>query len=294
MHLTLALLRDADVVMRELENKTIPEGNKFILSFTTIIALHELGFDVEDCSADLFISTSSLKEIDIEVEQIVSENSREHIASMRVHDGQLYFNESSEEAKQAIMQNAVAIKAFAHKFRTVDNNKDLEMEEDPQFDCKEFFGICDYDTIAAAAEHQYTLVAFEAVISAFSGVSGINVKTVGIAEFLAMVCDNPNHLVDYTQKILELRFMLPFSSATIKKLCALYKALPEREQGVVYEKWENALSLPLHDEKYKSIIAELARKVYLQIYGTVDSMCPIWRLFTKYALQYLDINFSTM
>ena len=292
LHLTLALLRDTDIVMREFTNKTIPDGNQFILSFTTIIALHELGFDVEDCSADLLISASSLKEIDIEVEQIVSDNSRERVASMGVHDGQLYFNESSEEAKQAIMQNAVAVKSFAHKFKTIDNKKDLEMEEDPQFDCKEFFGICDYDTVAIAAEHQYTLVAFEAVISAFSGFSGINVKTVGIAEFLAMVCDNPNLLVDYTRKMLEFRFMLPFTSATIKKLCAFYEALPEDEQVVVYEKWEEALRLPLQDEKYKSIITEQARKVYLQTYGTVDSKCAIWRLFTKYALHYLGYKFQ--
>jgi hypothetical protein len=166
------------------------------------------------------------------------------------------------------------------------------MEEDPQFDCKEFFGICDYDTVAIAAEHQYTLVAFEAVISAFSGFSGINAKTVGIAEFLAMVCDNPKRLVDYTQKMLEFRFMFPFTSATIKKLCEFYEALQEDEQVVVYEKWEEALRLPLHDEKYKSIITEQARKVYLQTYGTVDSKCPIWRLFTKYALQYLGYKFQ--
>lgn len=292
LHLTLALLRDTDIVMREFANKTIPDGNQFILSFTTIIALHELGFDLEGCSADLFISASSLKEIDIEVEQIVSDNSRERVASMGVHDGQLYFNESSEEAKQTIMQNAVAVKSFAHKFKTIDNKKDLEMEEDPQFDCKEFFGICDYDTVAIAAVRQYTLVAFEAVITAFSGFSGIDAKSVGIAEFLAMVCDNPNRLVDYTRKMLEFRFMLPFTSATIKKLCALYEVLPEQEQVAVYEKWEEALSLPLHDEKYKSIIAEQARKVYLQTYGAVDSKCPIWRLFTKYALQYLGYKFQ--
>ena len=46
------------------------------------------------------------------------------------------------------------------------------------------------------------------------------------------------------------------------------------------------------DEKYKSIITEQARKVYLQTYGTVDSKCPIWRLFTKYALQYLGYKFQ--
>lgn len=292
LHLTLTLLRDTNIIMREFANKTIPDDNQFILSFTTIIALHELGFDIEDCPVDLLISASSLKEIDIEAEQIVSDNSREHVASMGVHDGQLYFNESSEEAKQAIMQNAVAVKAFAHKFRTVDNNKDFEMADDPQFDCKEFFGICDYDTLATAVEHQYTLVAFEAVISAFSNFSGIDAKSVGIADFIAMVCDKPSRLVEYTQKMLEFRFMLPFTSATIKKLCALYEDLLEQDKVAVYKKWEETLSLPLHDEKYKTIIAEQARKVYLQTYEMVDSRCPIWRLFTKYTLQYLGYKFQ--
>lgn len=287
LYLALALLRDTDIVMRELAGETAPDNNQFILSFTSIIALHEIGFNLEECSADLTIAASSLKEIDIEAEQIVSEYSRDCVASMGVHNGQLYINESSEEAKQTIMKNAVSVKSFAHKFTIVENNKDLQLEEDPQFDCKDFFGICDYDTIAIAAEQKRTLVTFEAVISAFAGFSGIDVKTVGIADFIATVCNDPNRLVDYVQKMLELRFMFPFTSATIKKISMLYRMLPEQEQCTVSKKWEQALNIPLDDEKYKSIMAGYARSVFLHTYEDVDSSCPIWRVFTMYALQYL-------
>ena len=97
--LALSLIRDKDIILRELAGKAAPANAQYVLSFTSIIALHEIGFKLKDCTADLVIAASSLKEIENQADQIVSDNSREHVASMGVHDGQLYFIESSEEAK---------------------------------------------------------------------------------------------------------------------------------------------------------------------------------------------------
>jgi hypothetical protein len=249
-----------------------------------------MGFNVDECSANLVISSSSLNEIEIKAEQMIAENSREHVASMGVQDGQLFFAESSEEAKQAIMQSAVSIKAFARKFDIAENDKDLQMTDDPQFDCKDFLGICDYDTIAIAKEHNLTLVAFEAAISAFSGFSGIEVNTIGIADFLAMTCNNPNRLVEYVQKMFELRFMFPFTSAMLEKLITLYVDLPEQEQQELALKWECALKVAECDEKYKAIIAEHARSIFVQTYESIDKSNTIWKLFAKYTLRYLGMK----
>lgn len=290
VHLTLGLLRDNDIIMRELLQKNVPANSRYILSFTSIIALHEMGFNVDECSANLVISSSSLNEIEIKAEQMIAENSREHVASMGVQDGQLFFAESSEEAKQAIMQSAVSIKAFARKFDIAENDKDLQMTDDPQFDCKDFLGICDYDTIAIAKEHNLTLVAFEAAISAFSGFSGIEVNTIGIADFLAMTCNNPNRLVEYVQKMLELRFMFPFTSEMLEKLITLYVDLPEQEQQELALKWECALKVAECDEKYKAIIAEHARSIFVQTYESIDKSNTIWKLFAKYTLRYLGMK----
>ena len=290
VHLTLGLLRDNDIIMRELPQKYLPANGRYILSFTSIIALHEIGFIPDECSAELVISNSSLNEIEIKTEQMISENSREHVASMGIQDGQLYFIESSEEAKQAIMQRAVSIKAFARKFDTAENDKDLQLADDSQFDCKDFLGICDYDTIAIAKEYNLTLVAFEAAISAFSGFSGIEVDTIGIADFLSIACDDPNRLVEYIQKMFELRFMFPLTCAMLEKLITLYSGLPELEQQNLILKWEDALKIPACDEKYRAIIAEHARSIFVQTYETIDTSNPIWKLFAKYTLRYLGMK----
>ena len=290
LHLTFVMLRDSDIIIRESLQTSSPANTRYILSFTSIIALHEIGFNPEDFSVNLAISKSSLNEIDIETEQMISENSREHVASMGVKDGQLFFTESSEEMKQVIMQSAVSIKDFARKFNCVENDKDLQMSDDPQFDCKDFFGICDYDTISIAKEHDFVLVAFESVISAFAGFSGIEVDTIGMADFLAKVCDDANKLVGYVNRMFEMRFMFPFTFTVLKKLSACYAELSEQEQQVLVSKWEHALRIPFGDEKYKAIIAENARSVLLQAYETIDASNPIWELFVKYTLRYLGIN----
>ena len=290
VHFTLALLRDSNIIMRELPPKSLSTNSRYILTFTSIIALHELGFIIDDCSATPLISSSSQNEIEINSEQMISENSRELVASMGVQDGQLLFTESSEELKQAIMQRAVSIKAFAHKFDTVENTKDLQITDDPQFDCRDFFGICDYDTIAIAKDHNLTMVAFEASLSALSGFSGIEVSTISIADFLAMTCNNPIQLVEYVQKMFELRFMFPFTSATIEKLIRLYTGLPEQEQQEVALEWESALEIAACDEKYKAIIAEHARCVFVQTYESINTNNAIWELFTKYTMRYLGMK----
>ena len=81
--------------------------------------------------------------------------------------------------------------------------------------------------------------------------------------------------------------MFPFSVATIARISTLYRLLSEQDQKIVFQKWIQALKVPLLDENYKRVIAEHARKIYVQAHKSVDMGCPIWMLFAKYTLQYM-------
>ena len=287
LHLTIALLRDPNIIMRELLANSPILPKSYVLSFSTIVALHEIGFDLEGCSGDLSTAASCLKEIDIEAEEIVSEYSRNIVATIGVQNGQLFFNESSEEDKQSIMQSAISIKSFAHKIRAETNSIDLQLCEDPQFDCKEFLGISDYDNIAIAKNQESVLVTFEAIISGFVGLDGINVKTIGLADFVACVCDSLDKLLDYVQRMFELRFMSPITPVVLQKVSTLFESIPEQEQETFLEKWDQILDIPMQNEKYQSIFAEQARNIYNQTPETVIASSLIWRIFTKHTLDYL-------
>lgn len=287
LHLTMVLLRDTNIIMRELTVNNLSNIPRFVLSFTTIVALHEIGFNIDSCSYNLSTSASCIKEIDIEAEEIISEYSRDIVATIGVQNGQLYLSESSDDDKHAIMQSAVSIKTFAHKIKSINNGVDLYLCGDPQFDCKEFLGIGDYDNIAIAKDNESVLVTFEAVISGFAGFKGINVKTIGLADFVAFVCDDPNKLLDYVKRMFELRFMLPITQAVLQKTITLYESMSVQEQESFTDRWDQILDIPLQDEKYKSIIAEQARNTYVQMYETVSVSSPIWRVFVRHTLDYL-------
>ena len=96
-----------------------------------------------------------------------------------------------------------------------------------------FLGIVDYDSVSIAKKTGRILVSAEVIVSAICHMQEINVFAVGIADFLAKESDNCDELLIYVRKMVEYRFMIPFTINTISCILDFYQKACEKEKRVL-------------------------------------------------------------
>lgn len=286
LRFVVAMINNPDFIIRELVNSRKNCDGKYILSFTSLIVLHEIGVDMQKTGIDVVIPESTQREISVEADQIISESNQDIVAAMELVGDKIYIDESSEEEKQIIMQNAVSIREYSKKINVSTNKTDLHIHENKEFNCKEFLGICDYDAVAIAQQSGRILVSTEAPVTAFSNLIGVEVKTTSVADFIAAECNCLDDMLTYVEKMLGFKMMTPFSANLILRMISLFEEVPEEYQKATVDRWSNILAKPQADEKYLAYLKDLVADIICEIGESVQDDSRIWRIFTLYAMYY--------
>ena len=118
----------------------------------------------------------------------------------------------------------------------------------------------------------------------------------GISPFLSIISKNWEELIGYVQKMIELRFMVPFSDITIIKLSEWYDESDSEEKKRMIKRWEETLLMANEDEKYKAILLTIVREVISKTKETINNRNEVWRALlyagVLYSNQHIEISFS--
>lgn len=251
--LVSAILIDKGIVFRELGGFFEQKKENYILSYAALVVLFKLEWKRANkrCSVPMTLK----KIIEAEAEEAINSNNRDHVAFMGIQSDKLYFIENSEEEKTCIMKEAVEIQKYCKKFSSMNNETDIRITDDDDFDLKELLGIADYDAVSIARNTGRVLVSAEVMLSGICQMPDINVETIGIADFLAFEVDDTDELLEYTQKMMEFRCSVPFTVNTINRLIVTCANCDEEYRKSIMQKWGCILKIPMKDDEYRNIIA---------------------------------------
>ena len=286
----IVLLEDSSVVFRESLNCNEIIGDKYILSFAAVAALYKLGFPIEQYK-NVYITESTQREILSEAEDIIARYKKDCVATMGKSNGELYFQESVEEEKQKWMSEASGIRQYCQRINTMNNEKDIKVEEFKDFDWKDFLGVCDYDALAIAMNTDVVLVNAEVPIMAISQIKECNISSVGILDFLCDMDLAAKTLINYIRKMIDFRFNIIVTDKLIKKLTELYDVMEKAEQLELLLQWGECLeSVNELEEKYREIFISLITDLFKMYHDESRMDNPIWRCFALYVMRYNNVR----
>lgn len=274
-----AVMDDPSVIYREglLENSQ--PSNKYVLTSSALVALYKIG--VLPCfdGTEVDIPNSLYRTICDETELVVQNNNRETVAGMGVRAGQLYVLESSEDEKQRNMREAVCLKEFCAKFNTLENHCDLQLAMTDGVDLKEILGISDYDALLIAKQHNITLVAPEPMIAALASLDSINVKTIGIIDFLVAQKMEPLILLSYVKRMLQFKFQVPITSNLINYIVNAYNVPDVAEKNKILDSWDELMEIAMSDSNYKAWLSQLFSVICAREKDALEEYNRIWLSF---------------
>lgn len=286
------LISDPTIVYRELFNPNYERRDQFVLSSAALVSLYKIGFDIKDSTVSIVIPEALCQALLEETNKVIAGNNQEHVASMGVIDGQLFFRESTEEEKQQQMALAVGLKQYSSQFQSVQNEHDLQFENVTQIDYKSLFGISDYDALALAKYKGLTLITAEPAIEAIACIPNSGVLSVGIADFLAMSMIPAAKMLSCVESMIDYRFLFPITENLVLSLIDYYnQSESEEEKAELIQRWTEVLEKPLDDHTYAELIAIHLWDLYCHIRENTDVHNPILVSLFVHILKYRKIRY---
>lgn len=292
LQFVLVLLEDKSVIFREILNCNEVSGERYMLSFSAMVALYKLGFPIEQYKhKNIYITDSTQREILSEAEDIIARYKKDCVATMGKANGEVFFQESVEEEKQKWMGEAAGIRQYCQQIDTMNNEKDIKVEEFKDFDWKDFLGVCDYDAVAISMNTDVVLVSAEVPIMAISQIKECSVSSVGIVDFLCDMGLTAPMLINYIRKMIDCRFNIIVTDKLIKTLTALYENMTDVERDEFLLQWSECLrSVNELEDRYKENFVSLITDIFKKYHDESRMGNPIWRCFALYVMRYNNIK----
>lgn len=288
------MLVDKTILYRESVDNIPQQYGNYIFSYAALVILYKLGWSYSSDKSKYAIPSTMKKEIFAEVEEIIRENTKDHVTFMEVRNEQLYFVESTENEKDQSMKEAVEFKRYSEKYTTLDNDSDLHLDNDSHSIIKEMLGISDYDSIIIAKNNGRILVTAEEIVSRICHMPEINVPTNGIANFLAKETNDIDKLLMYVRKMVEYKCTVPFTIHTINRILDFFEEANQEEKKSIIEQWSEILQLPIEDEQYKSVMIACIQNCLAYLNSEEDRLTPIGKsllfFWLKYTRQKILVN----
>lgn len=290
--LVSAMILEPSILFRECIVQNTNSTEVFVFSFSSIVALFCIGFPIEGLDSGAFITDSLHQIVKSDKLEIISNNSRDVVASLRIIENQPIVIESSEEQKQTQMQFAVKFDEYVNCINRINNSLDLQCNNPLDFDIKELLGVPDYDALCIAQAKRYTLVSAEVPLTLIASLPEISVPTIGIADFIAMKSKSVYELLVYTRKLFENRFSIPITLRTIQKLVENHpKCTPDEQEALLIE-WSEILEIPMRDEKYKNYMADYIKQLIVDLGGPEKLLHPIGEWLLLYTMKYFNLRLT--
>ena len=289
------ILKDQAVLYRETKEATLEQQGDYIFSYAALVVLYTLGWKQIKCKEKYGIPNAMSKVVNEEKRIIINQSNKDNTSYMGFSHDQFYIIESSEEEKRKSMQEIVRFKEYCDQFITIDNDCDFCLKDEKNINIKDILGIVDYDSVSIAKKTGRILVSAEVIVSAICHMQEINVFAVGIADFLAKESDNCDELLIYVRKMVEYRFMIPFTINTISCILDFYQKACEKEKKSIVERWIDILELSTKDEKYKDVMVDHIQHCIGQLNNKNFLFTPIGKSLLVYWSDYSGrkISFTT-
>lgn len=279
--LVYSVFDDEGMIYREYNSTSKGEANSYILSSSAAVVLYKLGW--KNKSAQVFIPAVLNNIIKEDTNAVIYTNNKEHVSSMGMIEGQLYFNDSSEEQKRKEINESVRVKRFIETLDSIDNISDLHLSDNHDTEIKSIIGPADYEAITIAKEKGLTLVSGEAPLTAIASIQELSIDTMCVADFLADTTEDIFSLLEYIKILVDHKFMLAVTHKVVSRVADEYERLdiPSKEQLI--SKWNDILSSVEKDQEYKALIVSiLPQNILLYFKDSFSSNPVIMMLYTYY------------
>lgn len=264
-----AMFDDSSIFIREAQGK-VSEGDRYILSFASLILCFELGIPVDVLKNNkVYITESTLLQIKTDAMKIINEYDRDNVSSIGVIDGNLFLNVVDEEYKDKVVKMAGKILKYVEQLEYRKNNHDLKWGIFDQIDAKEILGICDYDAISLAQNtDDMVLIATEFFHTSLSASDLADYQTISVIDWLIHVGIGAVELINYARKMVELGCLHTISLNFVIALSNRLATLEKDEALAVYEMWDDMFNVYEElSETIKSIAVQELSRTFALIYN---------------------------
>lgn len=247
------IVEDPSVVVREyVFPLKANQDREFLITYTALIVLHQLGVDLQGFQSRIIIPRSVVIEAQRESDAILKINSRDIVASLGVRDEQVQFFQPTEKMINESTQKAVTFKQYVAKLTSVENTQDTVISGLSNISLTELVGICDYDALIIAHTRGAVLVTCEMMTAGLTLLDPVKSETVGIADFLCMMGLEVTTLLDTLKKMLHYRFRAAITPTVIQHVIEVYDAAKDEEKQTIERIWIEVLEVPgsLGDDHY--------------------------------------------
>ena len=283
-----AMFEDPNIFIREAQSKA-SSGDSYIMSFTSLILLYELGVPVEVVkNNNAYITESTLLQIKTDALKIINEYDRDTVSSIGVIDGNLSLNVVDEEHKDKIVTMAGKVLKYAEQIEYRGNDHDLKGDIFSQVDAKEILGICDYDAIGLVQNTEgAVLIATEFFHASLGASELVGYPTISVIDWLIHIDTDALELIGYAKKMVGLGCLFTVNVNFVIAISNIL-AIVEKEKALkIYEEWDDLFSvyedLP---ENIKSVALQNVSRTFALIYNdevNVDAL--LIRIATKNLLE---------
>lgn len=285
---------DEKFIYREINSNNVSDGRGVILSYSALCILHKLGWKNEEEIKNKVVIPEVLKSvISFETDKVKQEYNKEHVATLGVNEGQVFFVEENETSKRKTISEANGLKLYCDDFESVGNVSDIRITNHEELDLKEILGLADYEALVIAKNKDLILVSAEVPLTAITAVEEISVNVLCIADFLAAFTKNEVALLEFIHKLVEHRFVLAITDCVVDRIMSAYIQADEETRKQILNKWEDILKLPISDDEYKLALAAVISENILQNdKHRNDFLNPVIQMLIQYVYKYLGLAFT--
>lgn len=283
-----AMFEDKGIFIREAQSEAT-NGDVYVLSFTSLILLYEIGVPVDVIKDNsTYITESTLLQIKTDALKIINEYDRDTVSSIGVFDGNLFMNVVDEAYKEKIVTMAGKVLKYVEQIEYRGNEHDLKGDIFGQIDAKEILGICDYDAIGLVQNtNNAVLIATEFFHASLGASQLVGYPTASVIDWLIHVGTSAIELIGYAKQMVELGCLFTVNMNFVITLSNILTTTDETSAIPIYEQWDDLFSayenLP---ENSKSVALQDLSRIFALIYNNdvpVDSL--LMKIATKNLLE---------
>lgn len=252
------IVEDPSVVVREYVLPIREDGGReFVITYTALVVLHQLGIDLQKFRNRIIIPSSVVVEAQREADKILKTNSRDIVASLGVRDEQVQFIQPTEKMIQETTQKAVAFKQYAAGLTSVENTQDIVIPELRNTALTDLVGVCDYDALVLAHTRDAALVTCEMMTAGLTLMEAMKSDAVGLADFLCLIDLEITTLMNTLKRMLQYRFYAVITPTVIRYIIEVYNVAEDEKKQVIEKVWNEVLAIPgdLADEYYLKVFS---------------------------------------
>lgn len=278
------ILTSHDYFVRQIIH-TSKRAKKYVLTFSTLVALYKAGYPAERIgAAGGNIIESTLVQVESDVTEIINEYNRDTVASLGVIDGKLFYNQVDDAGKDYWLKEAGSFKKYVESIPIVKSDNDLSGEFFGAFDSKEIFGICDYDAISFVQHNdEYSLVAIEAILVSLAQNEMVNLSVISVSDWLVEQETSVDELLGYLKALLDEGCLLSITKEVITYIFREISKVEDDTKNRLYSIWDGLLSnVDRYSDTHKIVFIQGISEVFASLKNNIkDINQGVFRILTN-------------